>query len=100
MRLITDQIDSLTVADDVQLQGQAIGRVTVFPGGNLLLDGQAGDGLTIQQGGSAEVRGMVVGDIDNAGTVTVAGTVVGAIHSAPGASTTIRRGAVVNGVTH
>ncbi|CAN5619297.1 hypothetical protein BH10ACT1_BH10ACT1_19930 [soil metagenome] len=100
MQHITDKVHNLTVSDDVHLQGQAIGRVTVYSGGHLTLDGQATDGVTIQQGGAVDVRGMVIGDIDNSGTLTVAGMVIGRVHTSAGASTTIHRGAVVNGVTH
>ena len=90
----------LRVEDDFTLQGMVTGDVTVGRGGHLELQGMVAGGLKVEDGATAVVRGMVAKDVLNAGHLTVYGMVIGRLDSTTGASTTIVRGAHINGEVH
>jgi len=78
------QIPGGAVADDLRLHGQIIGDAYVPNGVRLVLRGQVAGTLTIETGGSADIHGMVTGDLINYGTVSIAGSVIGALRDESG----------------
>jgi cytoskeletal protein CcmA (bactofilin family) len=84
MREEQGQIPGGVINEDLCLRGQIRGDANVPGGVHLLLDGQIGGTLTIENGGSAEIRGMVVGDLINRGNAKISGTVIGALRDESG----------------
>ena len=85
------------VFDQFIVMGSVEGNATVIAGGELVLEGMVMGDLVIEAGGSATVHGTVVGDVVNAGTIAVFGRVRGRLHTVGEGSTTVDRGATVDG---
>lgn len=80
----------------VVIAGLVVGNVTVPEGAQLILGGQVTKDLWVLPGGSAEVRGQVVGRLLVAGTAEVFGTVLGEAIQEPGGTLTLHPGARLN----
>jgi hypothetical protein len=83
-RIERGQIPGGEVTGELVVQGQMTGDAHVRPGARLWLFGQIAGTVTVDSGASAEIRGMVVGDVINRGEVTIAGVVTGALRDESG----------------
>ena len=98
MRLDLGKIrGNLRIAEELPISGQVTGSVVVAAGGKLKLDGKIRGDLTLEPDSYAELRGMVKGNVINqGGTLDVSGMVVGDVRHESGVSV-VHRTAVVHG---
>ena len=88
----------VTLSEDAEIRGMVPGKVYVRPNVLLQLFGIVSGGVTVEKGGRAQLRGIVLGDVMNVGGVLeVYGTVKGNIITSESGKTTIDQNAVVHG---
>ena len=85
----------ITITDAVTQRGQITGKATVESGGELLLYGMCGNGLTVKKGGKAIIYGTVNGNVLNdGGYLEVLGIVNGHVRT-PSGETKVHVNAVI-----
>ena len=85
MRELHDRIPGpLTISDEVELHGTVTTEVTVVRGGRLIVYGMIAGDLIVEEGGFAEVRGLVTGSVVNRGAFRLGGFVSGSLRDEAG----------------
>ncbi len=80
MKTINEQIEGdLRLTEDLMLNGQVTGSLTVTAGTELILNGQVGEDLIVEKGGIATINGMVCGRLISYGESGGGGMVIGGV---------------------
>ncbi len=88
----------VTLSEDAEIRGMVPGKIYVRPNVLLQLFGIVSGGVTVEKGGRAELRGIVLGNaVNQGGVLEVYGTVNGDIITSDSGKTTIDKNAVVHG---